>query len=94
VPQATTLTVVAVQVHTECQIEGSSGRGEVTFVWSEGTAMSPSWTDLITGILWVLFVRVLPILAVLVAVSAVIYLLVYRLPRALLRRREGTKDTD
>ena len=60
----------------------------------KGTAMSPSWTDLITGILWVLFVRVLPILAVLIAVAAVIYLLVYRLPRALLRRREGTKDTD
>ncbi len=56
--------------------------------------MSPSWTDLITGIVWVLFVRVLPILAILVAVVAVIYLLVYRLPRALLRRREDTKDTD
>jgi hypothetical protein len=53
--------------------------------------MSPSWTDLITGILWVLCVRVLPVIAVFAAVVAVVFLLAYRLPRALLRRREEVK---
>ena len=62
--------------------------------------MSPSWTDLITGILWVLCVRVLPVVAVFAALVTIIYLLVYRLPRTLLRRREEanakyeTKDED
>ncbi len=60
--------------------------------WTEGSPMSLSWADLITIIFWVLCVRVLPVVAVFAALVAVIFLLVYRLPRALLRRREEAKS--